>query len=69
MMKDLLTQYPVIGAALMVALLLYPLALIFKRNGQAPILALLMLPNIVFPFAGFILTGLAFIFMPKRRCA
>lgn len=66
-MKEVFIQYPALGAALMVALILYPLAVIFRRNGQAPILALLMLPNIVFPFSGFILTGAAFLLMPKRK--
>jgi len=56
---------PVIGAAIMTLLLLWPVARIFRRNGQSPWLTLLLLFGIPFPFMGFILTGAAFIMKRK----
>ena len=61
------TQYPAASALLFVLLSLWPVARIFRRNGQTPALALLLLPSIALPFSGFILCGAAFLL--KRKTA
>ena len=62
---DQLTNLPAFGALIFVLLCLWPVARIFRRNGQSPWLCLLMLPSVSVPLTGFILVGAAFVLKKK----
>lgn len=69
-MTDLLSHpafRPVLGALLFTLLSLWPVARIFRRNGQSPYLCLLMLPGVALPLAGIILCSAAFLLKRKPQ--
>lgn len=61
--------HPAFGALLFTLLCLWPLAVIFRRSGRNPWLALLFLLNAGLPYVGYIAAGAAFAFTAPRRPA
>ncbi len=60
-----LAHNPAFNTLIATLLALWPLARIYRRNGQSPALALLLFGSVVIPFLGYILCGAAFLLKKK----